>query len=224
MKCENENLSRKTKRLCKRIQRQKTAKTEGFSPSLPETSPSEIQNEPFTPKRKVDSEIREAGVSPSVIPKPIRNKLLFANVISEEIKIASKSSKNEDQQAIRNVISGSTVKTYRQMKTLGEMTMTNRRELAKVKAKSIKIRNIRKKPLIEKGVQAKVIDFFKRDDNSRMMPGKKDAKRIEKDRPRIQKIILHDYLSNLFKKFITEYPEVPLSFSSFCRMRPPNYL
>ena len=134
LKCENENLRRKTKRLYKGIQRQKTAKTEGFSPNLPETFPSEIQNEPFTPTRKVDSEIREAGVSPSVIPKPIRNKLLFANVISEEIKIASKNSNNEDQQAIRNVISGSTVKKYRQMKTLSEMTMTNRRKLAKVKA------------------------------------------------------------------------------------------
>ena len=91
----------------------------------------------------MDSEIREAGVSSSVIPKPIRNKHLFANVISEEIKIASKNSNNEDQQAIRNVISGSIVKKYRQMKTLSEMTMTNRRKLAKVKAKSIKIRNIR---------------------------------------------------------------------------------
>ena len=55
-----------------------------------------------------------------------------------------------------------------------------------------------------------------------MMPGKKDAKRIEKDVPRIQKRILHDYLSNLCQKFITEYPEDPLSFSSFCRMRPPT--
>ena len=60
------------------------------------------------------------------------------------------------------------------------MTMTDRRKLAKVKAKSIKIRNIRKKSLIEKGVQAKVIDFFKRDDNSRMMPGKKTPRGLKK--------------------------------------------
>ena len=125
----------------------------------------------------MDSEIREAGVSPSVIPEPIKNKLLFANVISEEIKIASKNSNNEDRQAIRNIISGSIVKKYRQMKTLSEMIMTNRRKQAKVKPKSIKIRNIRKKLLIEKGLQAKVIDFFKRDDNSHMMPGKKKTPR-----------------------------------------------
>ena len=170
----------------------------------------------------MDSEIREAGVSPSVIPEPIRNKFLFANGISEEIKITSKNNNNEDQQAIRNVISGSIVKKYRQMKTISEMTMTNRRKLAKVEEKSIKIRNTRKQPLIEKWIQARVIDFFKRDDNSRMMPGKKDAKRIEKDGPKIQKRILNDYLSNFYEKFITEYPEDPLSLSFFCRMRPPT--
>ena len=135
----------------------------------------------------MNSEIGEAGVSPSVIPEPIRNKLLFANVISEEIKIASKNSNNEDQQAIGNVISGSIVKKYRQMKTLTEMTMTNRRKLAKVKAKSIKIMNIRKKPLIEKGVQAKVIDFFKRDDNSRIMPRKRTSRGLTKMVPKYRR-------------------------------------
>ena len=42
--------------------------------------------------------------------------------------------------------------------------------------------------------------------------------------PKIQKRLLNDYLSNLYEKFKTEYPEDALSFSSFCRMRPPNIL
>ena len=57
-----------------------------------------------------------------------------------------------------------------------------------------------------------------------MIPGKKDAKRIEKDGPKIHKRILNDYLSSLYEKFVAEYPEDPLSFSSFCRMQPFNYL
>ena len=65
------------------------------------------------------------------------------------------------------------------METLREMTMTNRRKLAKVKAKSIKVPNTGKNPLIEKGVQAKVVDFFKRDDNSYMMPGKKTPRKLK---------------------------------------------
>ena len=68
------------------MQRQKTDKFKGSPADLPETSSMEIQTEPMTPRRKVNSEIRKAGVSPSVIPKPIKNQLLFANVISEEIK------------------------------------------------------------------------------------------------------------------------------------------
>ena len=36
LECENESLKRKTERLYKKIQRQKTAKTEGSSPNLPE--------------------------------------------------------------------------------------------------------------------------------------------------------------------------------------------
>ena len=35
---------------------------------------------------------------------------------------------------------------------------------------------------------------------------------------------MNGYLSNLYDKFVAEYPEDRLSFASFCRMRPSNYL
>ena len=35
---------------------------------------------------------------------------------------------------------------------------------------------------------------------------------------------MNDYLSNLYDKFAEEYPEDRLSFASFCRIRPSNYL
>ena len=111
-----------------------------------------------------------------VIPKPIRYKLLFANALSEEIKVARKNTNDQEQQAIRNVISGNIIKKYRQIKVLAKMTGTDRRTLSKVKAKSIKIRKLRKKPLIGKGIQAKVLECFGRDDNSQMIPGKKMLK------------------------------------------------
>ena len=106
------------------------------------------------------------------------------------------------------------------------MTETNRRKLSKVKAKSIKICKLRKKPLIEKGIHAKVLEYFGRDDNSWMMPGKKDSKIIEKGTPKIQKRILNDYLSNLFLTNLLHSIQtiVCLSFASFYRVRPSNYL
>ena len=139
----------------------------------PRSSSLQNQSEATTPRSKVDEEIRDSGVSLSVIPKPIKNKPLFANALSEEIKVERKSTNDQEQQAIRNVISGNIIKKYRQIKVLAKMTETDRRKLSKVKARSIKIRKLRKKPLIEKGIQAKVLEFFGRDDNSRVMPGKR---------------------------------------------------
>ena len=184
---ENKKLKRKTERLYKQLQRKKkknsttsfrttTLSASSISGSTSESPSFQSQSEATTPRSKVDAEIRDSGVSPSVIPKPIRNKLLFANALSEEIKVARKNTNDQEQQAIRNVISGNIIKKYRQIKVLAKMTKTDRRKLSKVKAKSIKIRKLRKKPLIEKGIHAKVLEFFGRDDNSRMMPGKKMLK------------------------------------------------
>ena len=70
------------------------------------------------------------------------------------------------------------------METLSEMTMTNRRKLAKVEAKSIKIHNTRKQHLTKKRVQ---VDFFKRDDNSRMTPGIKTPRGLKKMVPKYRR-------------------------------------
>ena len=230
---ENKNLKRKTERLYKQLQRKKTKNSTISSRTtslfhlhqdLPPNPLASFQNqiEAKTPRSKVDAEIIDSGVIPSVI-LTIRNKLLFANALSEEIKVARKNTNDQEQQTIRNVISGN-IKKYPQIKVLAKMTETDRRKLSKVKARSIKIRKLREKPLIKKGIPAKVLEIFGRDDNSRMMPEKTDAKMIEKGTPKIQKRILNDYLSNLYDEFASEYPEDRLSFPSFCRMGPSNYL
>ena len=41
---------------------------------------------------------------------------------------------------------------------------------------------------------------------------------------KIQTRVLTDYLSNLHHKFLAEYPDVQLSFTSFCRIRPKHIL
>ena len=69
------------------------------SGSTSESSSFQNQSEATTPRSKVDAEIRDSGVSLSVIPKPIRNKLLIANALSEEIKVARKNTNDQEQQA-----------------------------------------------------------------------------------------------------------------------------
>lgn len=61
--------------------------------------------------------------------------------------------------------------------------------------------------------------FLERDDNSRMMPGKNDAKRRETG-VKVQKRILCDYLYNLFDEFEAENPDERMSRATFCRLRP----
>ena len=61
-----------------------------------------------------------------------------------------------------------------------------------------------------------------RDDNSRMMPGKKDCKKDNNEKKQTR--VLTDYLSNLHRKFKSENPTTKLSLASFCRIRPKNIL
>ena len=62
-----------------------------------------------------------------------------------------------------------------------------------------------------------------RDDASAVLPRKRDVRSIRKA-TRLQKRVLNDYLSDLFQKFIAEKPHVKISFSSFAKMRPANYI
>ena len=80
---ENKKLKRKTERLYKQLQRKKkknlttpfrttTLSASSTSGSTSESSSFQSQSEATTPRSKVDAEIRDSGVSPSVIPKPIK--------------------------------------------------------------------------------------------------------------------------------------------------------
>ena len=67
-------------------------------------------------------------------------------------------------------------------------------------------------------VKLAVLSFFKRDDNSRAMPGKNDAKKVATGVKK-QKRILNDYFKNLHLKFLSEEPNMKISLASFCRLR-----
>ena len=67
-------------------------------------------------------------------------------------------------------------------------------------------------------IRSPVLSFFKRDDNSREMPEKNDAKKVATGVKK-QKRILNDYL-NLHLKYLSEEPHMKISLASFCRLRP----
>jgi hypothetical protein len=65
-----------------------------------------------------------------------------------------------------------------------------------------------------------VKNFLERENNSSILPGKKDTKTENTDKK--QKHVLSDYMKNLFQKLRFENPETKISKSLFYSMRPPH--
>ncbi|CAH1993737.1 unnamed protein product [Acanthoscelides obtectus] len=67
-------------------------------------------------------------------------------------------------------------------------------------------------------VNRSVRAFLLKDENSRLCPGKKDT--ITFKQHKMQKRYLNDTLKNLYVKFRSAHPEMTISYTTFCRMRP----
>ena len=100
-------------------------------------------------------------------------------------------------------------------------TGSNRRKLSKVSSKVLNIPT--NKRGFDQDIYQKVREFYARDDNSTALPGKRDVKSTRRG-TRLQKRALNDYLGNLFQKIMAENPNLKLSFATFARMRPANYV
>ena len=147
--------------------------------------------------------LRSAGLIPSTSKvKALRKKLLFAECLSAEIK-NSLNVNPRQRNIISAVASGTLMKKYRQFSMLKQSTNINWRS-CNIKSKTITTSLRRRKKEITQRITKDVAHFLARDDNSRMMPGKADAIK-EKERTKIQKRILNDYMHNLHLKFASEH-------------------
>lgn len=79
----------------------------------------------------------------------------------------------------------------------------------------------RKRKSKQQLLKEKVVSFMEREDNSTVMPGKKDC---SAGKIKIQKRVLNDYLHNLHSKFCLKNPEIKISRALFCRFRPKHIL
>ena len=159
--------------------------------------------------------MRRVGINPRDAPE-IQKQLLFAETLSSEIRKAGNEKKNS-KQSIRSVISGKILRKYKLIHYAARRTNTFRRKLSKGSNKVINPNKSKRgfKPNLYKVV----INFYNRDDVSTALPGKRDAKKVKQGKPRIQKQVLINYLSNLHQKFVSEHTNMSSSFTSFARMR-----
>ena len=170
---ENEELKVQKERYRKRLQRinlQNTSVLSCSSVSTEETDEStSTSTDVLTPRPKTMGEIRATG-----IPKPIRRKLLASNILSEEMKEAARQNKKKSS-VLRNIVSGRIAKRYRNVRLISKMTGFDRKSLDEGCSKSMTI-PLRKRSTNLCDVFADKVDqFLCRDDNSRMLPGKKMA-------------------------------------------------
>ncbi|CAH1269194.1 Hypp4123 [Branchiostoma lanceolatum] len=106
---------------------------------------------------------------------------------------------------------------YRMLASLRKETGIGRRVLRGAKTKSMKEKRRKLSKRREK-LKDSIIAFLGREDNARMMPGKRDT--AKKGKETVQRRILTDYMKNLHKKYWSENPGVKVSLASFCRYRP----
>ena len=80
----------------------------------------------------------------------------------------------------------------------------------------------KKYPSLEKEVIDLIVSFYELDENSRMLPGKKDfvSVKVNNKRLHMQKRLLLINLKKLYQLFKEKHPEVKCSFSKFAALRP----
>ena len=145
--------------------------------------------------------------------------LLFAEVVSEEIRASVLERKN-NRESIRRLLSGKIFRKYKLIKYASEKTGNNRSKMCRSTSKNLNIQS--KKRGFDPKIHAEVLKFYGRDNNSAALTGKRDAKRVKK--VRIQERCLNDYLSNLYHKLKAEEPDLKVLFAAFAKMRPANYV
>ena len=113
---------------------------------------------------------------------------------------------------------------YRLLKAVSEETKLDRKKMTLSASKLIINCTRKRKNTLKSTMSSHIVAFLERDDNSRMIPGKKDFKTVREDnglvKEKKQKRILNDYLKNLREKYLAEYPERKISLAMFCRFRP----
>ena len=136
----------------------------------------ESPDENLTPKRLTMQQISSTGVSPRHVPLVLRKRLLLGNVLVKGLAV--KSNKNGTQ-VITNVAAGKICKKYRCANALRKGIKINRRKITETLDKSIAIKKRWRSDGVSNRVKSDVLSFLGSDDNSRQMPGKNDALKVE---------------------------------------------
>lgn len=163
----------------------------------------------FTPKSRV------ARIMNKKDNKLIRRKLLFGEVVQEQLKknYCQIKSTKEKYKYVSAILGDKKIfKKYRVLKNAKILLPSH-----SCKYKN-NLRERKRVILISEKVRRDIQTFLEDDENSRQSPGKKDT--MTKKKVKKQKRYLNDTLDNLHKKYLANNPRYKVSYTSFCRYRP----
>jgi len=173
--------------------------------------------EPMTPRKETELAMKKANLSSSQ-KHAIRKSLLLSNVLCKEIRSAKEKSNLTDRKLVHQIVAGQVLRKYKCMNMLSLKTGLCRHRIAQTKIKSLQREGLKRRRTIRNN-KDKVEAFLKREDNSKMQPGKADCKKSQTGE-KTQIHVLTDYLPNLYEKFKAENPDTKISLTSFKRCRP----
>ena len=210
LQTEKANMLRKYKSAQRAIQRMKVS-------SLKQNK---SNDEIMTPRKETETLMKEANLTNEQKLK-IRKPLLFGNVLAHNIKSSKENANSEKVKSIHRVVSGKIIRKYRCATMLSRKIGLCRHRITRVCTQDEKPSRLSKL----KRHQDKIVQFFEREDNSRVQPGKCDVKKVGKGKGNSKQVhVLTDYLNNLYVKFRSENPGLAISFTSFTRARPKHVL
>ena len=209
LKQEIQDLKRQNWKVKKRLQRKEHKRS--HSQQTPENSTS-------SPMRKANEELRNANLTPRKY-QTLQSKLTFHNCLVSEIRQATSNEKKKFA-VLKVVTGGGVVRHHKYVRRLSRNIKVNRKQLLKIQSKNQKERLKTRLKAAREELRSQVVAFFERDDNSTILPGKRDEKKVGKEKK--QKRILNDYLNNLYQKFRVENIGAKISLSVFTRFRPAN--
>lgn len=144
--------------------------------------------------------------------REVKRMLQFHHTLIKGLRDKYKQAKKrKTKKAIVSILPFNLIRKYKlQSFAAGAVGYSRKRILSKGRNTLTPRRNAR--------IQTTIKVFLQRDDNSRSSAGKKET--ITRFKVKKQKRFLNDDMKHLHAKFLSENPEMGISYSLFCRFRP----
>ena len=169
-----------------------------------------------TPRSKTRAMLGRDRVNPSV-----RRSLLLHNVLCHSIRDKyCKTNSDKERQILSSVVTSRLLKKYRVINICRDNTGISKRRLSRKVTEHIRVTQYKRKSYASKAARVRntVTLFLERDDNSRITTSKSDT--ISRHGIKKQRRLLTDTMTRLHAKFSLEHPDMKVSLSTFCSLRP----